>query len=83
MTEIPHIAPSHAPRAARIAHRPSASHHAMFPRDAHARLDTAMDWRRLRTIVDALLRCVAASKDDATAIVPLNTTPDEQGRFDD
>jgi hypothetical protein len=28
----------------------------------------AIEWARLRTIVDALLRRAAASKDDATAI---------------
>ncbi len=83
MTEVPHIAPSHAPRAVRILRQPSASHQTTFPRQARARLDTmAIDWCRLRTIVDALLHRVAALKADATAIVPLNTTPEERERLD-
>jgi hypothetical protein len=83
MTEIPQIAPSHAPRAVRFRRQPSASHQTTCPRQARARLDTmAIDWCRLRTILDALLHRVAALKADATAIVPLNTTPEEQERLD-
>jgi len=42
-----------------------------------------MDWHRLRTIVDALLRRGATSKDEATAIVATTalstpTSPAEQ-----
>lgn len=64
MTEIRHLAPSHAPRAAMMARR---------PHDARARRDTvAMEWHRLRTIVDALLRRGAGSTDHVTASA---TTP--------
>lgn len=90
MTEIRLIAPPHASRAALIARRPSTSRQVVRPRTAPARQDTvAMDWRRLRTIVDALLRRAAGSTDEATviaastdrAVVATDTTPQEQERI--
>ena len=82
MTEIHHIASSHAPRAAKIARRLPTSCPVTPPPAACAHHDSVLtDWCRLRTIVDALLRRGAASRDDATAIVALNTTPEEPERI--
>ena len=83
MTEISHTAP-HGPHAATIDRGPATSRQTAPPREARLHQDTvAMDWSRLRTIVDALLRRAAASKDDATAIaaktaVSTPTSPAEQ-----
>jgi len=80
MTEISHTA-LHEPHAATI-DRGLAT--CVEPR---VRQDTvAMDWPRLRTIVDALLRRAAASKDDTPAIaakttVSTSTSPAEQERI--
>ena len=87
MSEISHIARPHGTRAAIIAHGPSTACPIEPPRGAYTRQDTvAMDWRRLRTIVDALLRRAAASKDVAAAMVVLrdragaatSTSPEKQ-----
>ena len=69
MSEIRHVAQLLRPLAPMIAHRPSTSSPIKPPREARAWHDTvAMDWLRLRTMVDALLRRTAASKDAAAAI---------------
>jgi hypothetical protein len=70
MSEIRHVARLQRPLAPMIAHRPSTSSSPIEPpREARAWPDTVlMDWLRLRTMVDALLRRTAASKDAATAI---------------
>jgi hypothetical protein len=87
MSEINHVARPHGPRTPMIARRLSTSCPIESPRDARAHQDTvAMDWLRLRTIVDALLCRTAASKDAATAIdatrnragAAMNTTPQTQ-----
>ena len=68
MTEIRRTTP-HGRHAATIDRGPAPSRQTEPPREARVRQDTvAMDWPRLRTIVDALLRRAAAAKDDATAI---------------
>jgi hypothetical protein len=83
MTEISLIAP-HWPHTTTIDRGPARSRQTDPPREARVRQDTvAMDWPRLRTIVDALLRRAAASKDDATAIaaktaISTPTSPAEQ-----
>lgn len=79
MTDISHRAPLHASGAALITRRPSTSRQIERPRHTLARHDpVAMDWRPLRTIVDALLRRAAAAEDDATAIAATHMTPEEQ-----
>ena len=90
MTEISHLAPPHPPRAAMIARGSSTCRQVKPPRNARACHETvAMDWRRLRTIVDALLRRAAGSTDRATAIaitdravVVTERAPEEQERID-
>ena len=83
MTEISHAAP-HGPHAATIDRGPVTSCQIAPPRATRLRQDTvAMDWHRLRTIVDGLLRRGATSKDEATAIVATTalstpTSPAEQ-----
>ena len=83
MTEIGHPAP-HGPHAATIDRGPATSRQTDPPRETRLRQDTvAMDWPRLRTIVDALIRRAAASRDEATAIaattaVSTPTLPAEQ-----
>lgn len=68
MTEIRRTAP-HEPHAATIDRGPGTPCQTDPPREARVRQDTvAMDWPRLRTIVDALLRRAGASQDDATTI---------------
>lgn len=87
MSEIRHVVRLHGPLAPMIAHRPSTSSPIEPPREARAWQDTvAMDWRRLRTMVDALLRRAAASKGAADAIAATrdragaatSTTPQKQ-----
>ena len=80
MTEISPIAPHRPPasRAALVARRPSTSRQIERPRNALAHQEPVADWRRLRTIVDALLHRAAASQDAAAAIGATNTTPEEQ-----
>ena len=68
MTEI-HTAP-YGPHAAAIDRGPASSRQTDPPREAQCQDTVALDWARLRTIVEALLRRAAASKDDATAIAP-------------
>jgi hypothetical protein len=86
MSEINHVTRPHGPRTPMIARRLSTSCPIEPPR-ARAHPDTvAMDWRRLRTIVDALLCRAAVSKDAATVIdatrnhacAATNTTPQTQ-----
>ncbi len=79
MREISHVARLPGSLAPMIGHRPSPSHPIEPSRDAHAWPDTvAMDWRRLRTMVDGLLRRAAAAKDAATAIAATSTTSQQQ-----
>jgi len=79
MTDISPTAPPHASHAAMSTRRPSTSRPIERPRDVLARQDrVAMNWRRLRTIVDGLLRRAAASNDAATAIGAPHPTPGEQ-----
>lgn len=87
MTEIGHTASPRGPHAAAIDRGTSTSHRIDPPREGRLCQDTvAMDWLRLRTIVDALLCRAAASKDVATAIdatrnragAATNTTPQTQ-----
>jgi hypothetical protein len=79
MTDISPTASPHAPRAAMIVRRPSTARHIERPPDVLARQDRATtNWRRLRTIVDGLLRRAAASNDDAPAVGAPHPTPDEQ-----
>lgn len=74
MSEIRHVAPLHESLASRIAQRPSRSHPIEPSCDAHAWPDTVvMDWLRLRTMVDALLRRAADAKDAADAFVATRT----------
>jgi hypothetical protein len=69
MREINHVARLERSLASMIGQPPSPSHPIEPARDAHARPDTvAMDWLRLRTMVDALLRRATTSKDSAAAI---------------
>jgi hypothetical protein len=69
MSEISHVARLHGSLASMIGQRPSPSNPIEPSRDAHAWPDTvAVDWLRLRTMVDALLRRAGASKDAADAI---------------
>ena len=83
MTEIRHLARSHAPRAARVAPRLSTACRVTPPRAACAHQDSALtDWCRLRTIVDALLHRVAASTDRGTTIAAMHTTSEKQERID-
>ena len=90
MTEISHLAPPHPPCAAMIARGSSTCRQVKPPRDVRACHETvAMDWRRLRTIVDALLRRAAGSTDRATtaiaitnrAVVVTDRVPEEQERI--
>jgi hypothetical protein len=69
MTEISHTASPHGPHAGTIDRGSPTSGWIDPPREARLRQDTvAMDWRRLRTIVDALLCRAAGSQYEATAI---------------
>lgn len=69
MREIRHVARLDRSLASRIGQRPSPSHPIEPARAAQARPHTvAMDWLRLRTTVDALLRRAATSKNAAAAI---------------
>jgi hypothetical protein len=69
MREISHVARLDRSLASMIGERPSPSHPIEPARAAQARPDTvARDWLRLRTMVDALLRRAATSKDAVAAI---------------
>jgi hypothetical protein len=75
MREISHIARGDRAPAARIAQRPSPSQSTARARAVQTQPDTvAIDWLRLRTIVDALLRRAATSQDAATAIAATRTS---------
>lgn len=87
MSEIRYVARLQRSLVPMIGHRPSTSNPIEPSRDAHAWPDTvAMDWLRLRTMVDALLRRAAASRDAADAIAATwdragaatSTTPQKQ-----
>lgn len=68
MSEISHVARLHGSLASMIGQRPSPWHPIEPSRDAHAWPDTgARDWLRLQTMVDALLRRAATSKDAAAS----------------
>jgi hypothetical protein len=68
MTKNSHTA-AQGPHVATIDRGPAISRQTDPPCEARAWQDTvAMDWLRLRTIVDALLRRTAASMGDPTAI---------------
>ena len=74
MREISHVSRRDRSPAALIGQRPSPSQSIARARAADTRPGTvATDWLRLRTIVDALLRRAAMSKDAATAIAATRT----------
>jgi hypothetical protein len=76
MSKTRRVAPLQRLHAPIIAHHLSTSRLIEPPRDARASQDTfAMDWRRLRTMVDALLRRAATTKRGGTAT---STTPQTQ-----
>jgi hypothetical protein len=77
MSEIRHVARLQRPLAPMIVHHLSTSRPIEPPRDARAWQGT-MDWLRLRTMVDALLRRAAGSKGAATATAATSTTPQTQ-----
>jgi hypothetical protein len=67
MTEISYTASPYGPHVATIDRSPSTSRRIDSPRVKRLCQDTAvMDWLRLRTIVDALLRAAAMKEDAAT-----------------
>jgi hypothetical protein len=79
MREISHVARLDRSLASLIGQRPSPFHPIEPARAAQARPDTvAMDWLRLRTMVDALLRRAATSKDAAAAIAATRATSQPQ-----
>jgi hypothetical protein len=74
MSEINHVARPPGPRTPMIARHPSTSR-PIEPVHARAHQDTlAMDWLRLRTIVDAL-RCRATGSRDAATVIGATRNP--------
>ena len=79
MREISHVAQLQGALASLIGQRPSPSNSIEPSRDAREWPDTvAMDWLRLRAMVDALLRRATASKDAGGAIAATRTTSQPQ-----
>jgi hypothetical protein len=79
MREISPVARRDRSPAALIGQRPYPSQSIARARAAQTLLDTVTtDWLRLRTIVDALLRRTATSKDAAPAIAATRTSHSQE-----